>query len=67
MKLELDINLADLEYDKPNGQISVKLPKDQEDRYRSLNKTHKRKLSKIMRSLTLKLMDAIEANWPRAS
>lgn len=67
MKLEFDINMASLDDDKPNGQVSIKLPKQQEERYRNLNKKYKRKLSKIMRSFALKLMDAVDPEWPKVS
>lgn len=59
MKIEID--LSELIQEEPNyGQVIVRIPKSQEDRFRLLNVKHNKKLSMYMRKFLLSLMDKIE-------
>jgi hypothetical protein len=61
MKIEFDIDIGTIQECPPkDGQISVKLPKEQELRFKLLNVKHEKKLSAFMRDFALKLMDKIE-------
>ncbi len=62
MKLEFDIDLAELEKASPKyGQVLIRIAKDQEERFKLLNVKHKKMLSAYTREFMLKLMDTIEA------
>jgi len=61
MKFDFKIDLATLtEEPTKDGQISVKLPKDQEVRFKTLNIRHNKKLSAYMRDFAIRLMDMVE-------
>lgn len=63
MKIDFDIDLARLDEIPPkDGQISVKLPKEQELRFKILNTRHQKRLSSLMRDFCFKLMDTIESH-----
>lgn len=61
MKIDFEIDLTKLD-DGPtkDGQISVKIPKDQERRFKSLNAKYDKQLSAWMRDFALRLMDKVE-------
>lgn len=62
MKIAFEIDLSPLADEPPkDGQVSVKLPKDQELRFKTLNIRHEKKLSAWMREFALRLMDKVEA------
>ena len=62
MKIEIDISTEDqLEPIKMRGQINIRVPEPQEDRFKLLNMKNKRKLSKIMREFAYKLMDEFDS------
>lgn len=68
MNIEMDIDFSKLKEAPPkDGQISVKLPKDQEIRFKMLNIKHEKKLSALMRDFALKLMDKMELHDKEAS
>lgn len=62
MEIEFQINLDHLNEEEPtkDGQISVKLPKDQERRFKALNMKYSQKLSDLMRDFAFRLMDTVE-------
>lgn len=62
MTIDFEIDITKLE-DGPakDGQISVKLPKEQERRFKSLNAKYDKQLSAWMRDFALRLMDKVEA------
>jgi len=61
MKIDFEIDLSCLETTPASeGQINIRLTKDQELRYKTLNLKHKKKLSLLTRTFVLKLMDQIE-------
>lgn len=62
MKIEFDIDLETLdETPAKDGQISVKVTKEQEMRFKTLNTRHSKKLSAFMREFAFRLMDKIES------
>lgn len=66
MKIDFDIDLKGLdEIPTKDGQVSIKLPKDQELRFKVLNTKHQKRLSSLTRDFMIKLMDTIET--PQAS
>jgi hypothetical protein len=61
MKLEIDFDVKDIEADKADGQVNIKLPKEQELKFRLLNVKYNKRLSKIMRKVAIQLVEQIEA------
>lgn len=63
MKIDFDIDLTALDEVPPkDGQVSIKLPKDQELRFKILNTKHQKRLSSLMRDFCFKLMDTVESH-----
>lgn len=62
MEIEFQINLDHLNEEEPtkDGQINVKIPKDQERRFKALNVKYNSKLSDLMRDFAFTLMDKVE-------
>lgn len=67
MKLEIDFDFQDIQFDKADGQVNIKMPKEQELRFKMLNIKYDKKLSKIMRRVALQLVDQIERSEKQAS
>lgn len=61
MKIDIDIDLAQIdEAPTKDGQIAVKISKDQELRFKVLNARHNKRLNGYIRDFAIKLMDVIE-------
>lgn len=60
MKLEIDFDISDLETEKSDGQVNIKMPKDKELKFRLLNIKYDKRLSKIMRKVAIQLISQIE-------
>lgn len=66
MRLEIDFDVDDVELDKADGQVNIKISKEQEIKFKMLNIKYNKRLSKIMRKIAIQLIDQIE-NRSKAS
>lgn len=60
MKFEFCVDIKEQDEPSMRGQINVRVPEEQEDRYKLLNLKHKRRLSRLMREFAYKLMEEFE-------
>jgi len=68
MKVEFEVNVHALDPGPvKTGQISVKVSKEHELKYKELNIKHSKKLSVIMRHFALALMQTVDLNGEELS
>jgi hypothetical protein len=60
MRIEIDFDVSDIELDKADGQVNIKMPKELELKFKMLNIKYGKKLSRLMRKVAGQIVDQVE-------
>jgi hypothetical protein len=60
MRIEIDFDVSEIEEDKADGQVNIKMPKELELKFKMYNIKYGKKLSRIMRKVASQLVTQVE-------